>query len=240
MRRTLTDELRKPQIHASCRIKNYYTRSTGRQHLPSRRPPPRTPSRRQLRAALQSKFRSGGGTQCAGGMDSSPAAAAVATVRPRVGGEKRGRQRSTGEKAAVVVVVVVAVASRRHVVTSRLHIDTSRRQPFLPGAVACGCRGTGASRLGYLVPTSEVGIHSGSKWEGRNRNRVQIYSGSDLTEQQIQCIPSLETIHFSPPDWALFRPKSGRTERDLRPHSFPLDWILTGIGKYKKKLWYLL
>jgi hypothetical protein len=33
-------------------------------------------------------FRSGGGTQCVGGMDGSPAAAVVVTTRPRVRGEK--------------------------------------------------------------------------------------------------------------------------------------------------------
>jgi hypothetical protein len=138
------------------------------------RPPPRTPSRRPF--TTKNQVRAGAPAQvpvCGGGMDGSPAAA-VTTTRPRVGGEKRGRQRSIREKEAVAVAVTVA--SRRHAITSRLHADISRRRAFAsraaslslePSRVASGDGGVACIvsgwHGGFRSGREEVGIDSGPK-----------------------------------------------------------------------------
>lgn len=51
--------------------------------------------------------------------------------------------------------------------------------------------------------------------EGGNRNRVQIDSGPNVTEQQIRWVRSLETGHFILSDWAWFQVYTAETNEAL-------------------------
>jgi hypothetical protein len=78
-----------------------------------------SPPRTSFVAALQREFRRGDDTQCAGGMDSSPAARNLGF------GEKMGRPRSTVEKLVVAVAVAVGDELRHHAITSHRHAFAS-------------------------------------------------------------------------------------------------------------------
>jgi hypothetical protein len=148
-------------------------------------------------------FRSGGDTQCVGAMDGSPAAAVVATARPRVGGEKgegsgipeRRRQSSSSWR----LPRAATPSPRASTPTPRAAAPSPRASP---ASRACGV-GDGASCLvagGFQFGPQEVGICSGPRIEGANPIRVHFHSGPGLTEQQIRCRPRIKTGHCKPLD----------------------------------------
>jgi hypothetical protein len=118
----------------------------------------------------------------------------------------------------VTVAVAVADASRRHAVTSRLHVDTSRHRAFASRAASLSLlepcrvvsRDGGVARVtsgvgDFVLDVRRWGSILGQNEKGETSIGSKSIPGQAEPNGSYRCVPKLKTAHLNPLDWALFR-----------------------------------